>query len=535
MTHALDEFVDFLCSTELFRGVSKQDVSELAPDFKVTTLEDGQVLVRQGESAHDLYVVLFGRLHVTVNNRKGESRLVFDVGPRESVGEMAILCQDSASATIVALGSARIAALSRTAFNRFYVTHPHAALLVTQSLSRRQQKHRISVALHLSELFETLPREALRDLEAELEMFSLYGGELLFRRGDTGDFVCMVISGRLRVVAGGDGRETSITEVGRGELVGDMEVVSGAPRSTTVEAVRDSQLAKLTKAAFDRFTLKHGKSAVEMVSRKVAERVRNTAGERARWRRSVATIAIVPAHSSAPKNEFAEGLCSALGQFGSTFHLTSDVVDEHFDQSGIAQTFERDGGNIRMVEWLNKKEFEHSYVLYETDPFLSPWTERCIRQADHVVILADGTANPAPGDIEAELLDPKAGRTAARQWLALMHRHGNPSNTKRWLDVRNVVRHFHLRPGDKAAFERMARLITGRGVGITLGGGFARGLAHVGVFRAFEDLGVAIDAVGGASMGAMVGALWAMGWEREKIIEETCRACSGAFGDLTFP
>ena len=190
---------------------------------------------------------------------------------------------------------------------------------------------------------------------------------------------------------------------------------------------------------------------------------------------------------------------------------------------------------MRMVEWLSKQEIEHSYVLYEADRFLSPWTERCIRQADHVIRVAASAEDPAPGEIETELLSAKDERLAARQWLALVHRDGNPSGTKRWLDVRNVERHFHVRLGEQASFERLSRLITGRALGLTLGGGFARGLAHVGVFRAFEDLGVAIDVLGGASMGALIGVLWAMGWERERITQEICGACSGAFGDLTFP
>jgi len=531
-----NKLVEFLCSTELFGGVQVAAVAGIARDMRLMSLQDGEVLVRQGDLAQDLYLVLAGRLRVTAHNRANDPRLVLHVEAGESVGEMAVLCDDPASATIVAAGEVQVAALSRLAFNQFSAAQPFAALQVTQALSRRQQRHRLSVALHLSDLFAALAPEAIADLESELEMFSLYGGETLFRQGDPGDFVCMVISGRVRRLAqSGDSPELQITQLGPGELVGEMEVVGGHARTATVEAVRDSQLAKLTKEAFDRFTRKHGRAAVEMVSRKLSERLREASSETARWRRGTATIAIVPAHASAPANDFAEALSESLVRFGPTIRLTSEIVDGHLGQPGIAQTYERGGGNIRIVDWLSKQEFEHTYVLYEADPFLSPWTERCIRQADHVIILADAAEDPSLGEIEAELLRPNAGRTGARQWLALVQRQGDPENTKQWLDPRSVVRHFHLRPGDSAAVDRLARVITGHGVGLTLGGGFARGLAHVGVIRAFQDLGVAIDAVGGASMGALVGALWAMGWDRERIVRETCAACSGIFGDLTFP
>jgi predicted acylesterase/phospholipase RssA len=60
-------------------------------------------------------------------------------------------------------------------------------------------------------------------------------------------------------------------------------------------------------------------------------------------------------------------------------------------------------------------------------------------------------------------------------------------------------------------FERLARFLTGRAVGLVLGGGGARGAAHIGVIRALEEAGIPIDMIGGTSAGGMVAALYAMG------------------------
>ena len=53
---------------------------------------------------------------------------------------------------------------------------------------------------------------------------------------------------------------------------------------------------------------------------------------------------------------------------------------------------------------------------------------------------------------------------------------------------------------------RLARLVSGNGTGLVLGGGGARGFAHLGVWRALRELGVEVDAIGGASIGAPLGA-----------------------------
>jgi NTE family protein/lysophospholipid hydrolase len=56
-------------------------------------------------------------------------------------------------------------------------------------------------------------------------------------------------------------------------------------------------------------------------------------------------------------------------------------------------------------------------------------------------------------------------------------------------------------------------MITGTGCGLVLGGGGARGLAHLGVMRALEEAGVPIDVVGGTSMGAIMAGLCARGMD----------------------
>lgn len=59
-------------------------------------------------------------------------------------------------------------------------------------------------------------------------------------------------------------------------------------------------------------------------------------------------------------------------------------------------------------------------------------------------------------------------------------------------------------------FSRLARWLTGNSVGVVLGGGGARGAAHVGMVKAILEAGIPIDMVGGVSIGAFMGALWCM-------------------------
>ena len=76
-------------------------------------------------------------------------------------------------------------------------------------------------------------------------------------------------------------------------------------------------------------------------------------------------------------------------------------------------------------------------------------------------------------------------------------------------------------------FNRLARLLSGNAVTLVLGGGGARGLAQIGAIRAIRESGIPIDAVGGTSIGAIIGALVAFDWADERILQ----SCKRAFVD----
>ena len=82
----------------------------------------------------------------------------------------------------------------------------------------------------------------------------------------------------------------------------------------------------------------------------------------------------------------------------------------------------------------------------------------------------------------------------------------------------------------------MARLISGRALGLALGGGGARGFAHLGVIQAFNELGIPIDAIGGTSMGSIIAGQYAMGLDPNEMVELNGRITRlKPFNEYTLP
>ena len=97
-----------------------------------------------------------------------------------------------------------------------------------------------------------------------------------------------------------------------------------------------------------------------------------------------------------------------------------------------------------------------------------------------------------------------------------------------------MSRHYHVRVDSAADYRRAARLLAKRAIGLVLGGGGARGFAHVGVVRALRELGVPVDVVGGTSAGALFAAFVALGLDTDAMLASGLNVASSLL-DPTVP
>ncbi|MGZ5432366.1 MAG: cyclic nucleotide-binding and patatin-like phospholipase domain-containing protein [Thermoanaerobaculia bacterium] len=392
--------------------------------------------------------------------------------------------------------------------NANVATEPHSALSTQHPALSARHGQFIAAA---SELFGSLSDEALSAIEPLAEWVPLVRGDALFRQGDASDGLCVVVSGKLQVVrANVDGTFVVIGEATPGESIGEMGFFTREPRNADVIAIRDSLVVKFSTVAFERIIALHPEIVRDLMRQQIGRSERTVPRRHA----AATSIAIVPLRMKTPFADVVHRLARAVG---TDLHLDSAGIDRELG-AGTAQLPEQDPRSAPLVAWLNQHESRHGIIVYEADAEPTEWTERCLRQADHVVLVADASEDPSPAAIERLLT---SGPVGPRRTLVLLHPNGDclPTGTQRWLEQRRVDNHYHVRWDRPDDFARVGRFLTGRAIGLVLGGGGARGFAHIGVLRALQESGVPIDMIGGTSMGASLAAQHAMGWTPEKIEE----------------
>ncbi|WP_240387209.1 patatin-like phospholipase family protein [Brevundimonas naejangsanensis] len=341
-----------------------------------------------------------------------------------------------------------------------------------------------SFAADLSRVFEGTKN-------TQASWFALTRGERLFSAGDPADTLYLLRAGRLGVFRQDDGRPPQMIAIIKpGDPVGELALLAGTSHMSDVVALRDSDVLALPREAFFQ-AARDNPMLMSELGQIMLQRARDRSGGG-----DPSVFGFVSARGR-PIRAFVERVARAIEAQGATCHV--------IDNSALASA----------AEWFSRVEDAHDYVLYVAESDEPGWAALCARQVDRLFFVGAADHAPPPAPPVADDWDDAGQRTD----LILLRdpSRPRPSNTRAWLDALKPGRWFHAIEGRFDDTARIARLIMGCAVGVVLSGGGARAYAHIGALRALREAGTPIDFVGGASMGAVIGAGPALGWSDEEL------------------
>jgi predicted acylesterase/phospholipase RssA len=383
----------------------------------------------------------------------------------------------------------------------------------------------IADLLRSSDTFGDLDDSTIESLAGCLRPVTARAGEVVIAEGDPPGDAYIVVAGRLQATASTeDGRMIVVGELGPGDVLGEMALLTREHRSATVTAVRDTRLLRISDEEFTGL-VKTAPDLLLDVTRVVVSRFEKFMHERRRPAR-VGVVGVIPAGFDPAHHDFAARFAEAspdhrIGVI-SRDRILSDLGSEPRDWE--------------VTSYLHAVEVDHDLTLLVADEDDSEWSRRCARQADVNLLIGRVDRLDVKGPAEAALDMAGAGYRPPLH-LVLMQGGGAPSGTPATLDARAVDRHHHVRLDSDEQLNRLKRVMRGSTVGLVLSGGGARGFAHVGVVKALVEAGVPIDHIGGTSIGASVAAFHAMGldWRETLDFERRVTVDQGSLVDFTFP
>lgn len=447
----------------------------------------GDVLYRQADPANGIYIVLNGRLRALSRNKERSDYMIMgEYGQGESMGEIEVLTKSKRLNTVVSIRDSELARIPRTLFEIIALSNPSIMVNISRIVANRVKMDGVLVASHANQ------------------------------------------------------------------------------SATAATRIRDEPMVQ----NFNNFR----------------------------------TLTLLPtAHGTIPLVEFAEQLANALEKVGKSVK----ILNQSAALSSLGKYAFDKLAKLKQGGYFSELEEKYDIVIYLCDAVVnSSWTTTCIQQGDCVLLLADASLSPDVGEYERLLVKTKTtARTELillhpekyvepgsthkwlknRIWVHSHHHiqmqcfndHHNTSSSKTFFGqidnltlfskkfmfkMENIVsnneflqflkqtkedfkstKYYQPLQEHKDDFMRLARILTGQAIGLVLGGGGARGLSHVGIIKALEDNGIPVDIIGGTSIGAFVGGLYAKDYDfvpvygRAKTFAGRMSSVWRSLWDLTIP
>lgn len=134
-----------------------------------------------------------------------------------------------------------------------------------------------------TQLFSDLPWRDVEALACYVQCYRVAAGTTIFREGEPGSYMCLLVSGQVDIVKSDqEGRTHRMLAITRGKTVGEMSIIDGEPRSATCIAAQDSVLLLLTKENYGRIINDRPGVAIHILAKLaklMSQRLRGVSGK----------------------------------------------------------------------------------------------------------------------------------------------------------------------------------------------------------------------------------------------------------------
>jgi len=525
---------------------------ELISTSKQQFIEAGEKILSLGQSVEDATIILRGSAALIVTRDWGEDRVLEQIETGILLAESELLNGEKSRCDIRTLEPTTLLVIPRGIFIHHITKHVKlwqylleqgrskvSSLMVTEYISNLFGTAQLNIKdpllrLQSEEEWLNFESEILVKIQNTAEWVRLKRGEFLFHQGDLADGAYIIVSGMLKVtLENKDKTQLEISRLGQGEIVGELALITNENRSASIEAIRECELFSLPSDLITQVVEKYPRIMLN-IYRIISKRFRSSITTKIyRPKKSnIAILTIDNEHNDKNElNNFINQLNNKISAIDSTTFLNSHEVDKQLGFKGISNINRHDPSSIGLMQWLNNKELQSRYIVYRADDGWSSWTSRCIHQADTIILVVMANHMPDFTEIKKHL------NASKQQWTLLMLHNAQterPRNSNQWLSKSNAKAIYHVRLNNVEDINRVARLLTGKAISLVLGGGGAKGFAHIGVLRALEEKGIKIDMIGGSSIGAPIGGWIAQGKSSSQCQQLAHQAFNNLL-DITLP
>jgi predicted acylesterase/phospholipase RssA/CRP-like cAMP-binding protein len=371
-----------------------------------------------------------------------------------------------------------------------------------------------------------LSDEEVREIADEAELLRFNAGDVVHRQNEVVTSLDLVITGRLSIsMVDKQGRITVQRFQPAGGQYGVLSAALGEPAGVECVAEDPTTLLRLDYQMVLALSTKYQALRLNLL-RMAADGVKQFLHQH---RHLVKPYLVAIFHEKPETRRLSRKLIQRLNELGENPCVLTDDP-EWIPIEGLRYHLMRRNGRRTSEEETRRQISEWSdsqRVIADVDTTWEPAQADALLGSCELVLwcVTPQTWRESLRKLEAfEAQAPTWREKVCIVWL-LDHEQAVPLASDLRKLARRDIKISFTRPGSNRGpimnhgFERLVHLLRGVQIGVALGGGGARGMAHLGVLKAFEQNGIIIDMIAGSSAGAMTGTLYASGMDVDYTVE----------------
>jgi len=411
----------------------------------------------------------------------------------------------------------------------------------------------ISLIISNSRPFSGLSPRQINKLITISEAKVYKNGETIYKEGDPPSRLYFLIKGRVEACARAGTKDRRIEVLKRGTCFGIISLLTDDPHSVTVKSIETSLILQVEDEIFKKFLKKNPYLALDF-SRILSQRVKvrskpkkifqskkigimgSVLSGKTRYmfdlgvkvkeqtQKDVICIQIIPSGvdrvrfipEASPQDQKSEIL--SLRDF------SEEALTDHIISSNIDYLYIRADAGDNFLPLLNFLSENYHFILYEIPhKFLEEHCDEFITPAHQVHFILfpkrEELRKGASLIRELKVHNPLNQEKIKVIITESFDQEGLPFEKKRELVNHSVYACLPSASQESypKALRRISREIGEVTLGLALGSGAAYGFSHIGVLKVLEENNIDIDIICGSSMGAIIAALWAVGFSLEEI------------------
>jgi CRP-like cAMP-binding protein len=357
-------FDRYLCEHRLrplsfLSGLDDETLAAIARRLVPVEKKAGEFIVEAGQPPEALFIVESGLVRLPSSEEGGDYS---ELGPGETFGEMALLTGKSHARSAQAATDAVLWSLPAAEFETLAEERPDIRLalsetfrepLLPQDLSRAMER------LSTMRLFSGLSEEALWALAQRLLLRHVPAGEDVYAEGAPGDALYLIDSGQVQVAS-------ERQPLKDGDFFGEMALLTGKPRTKTIEATENTNLWVLYRSDFDDLVNRYPAISVAL-SRELSERLVEM--DRRFTESHLRGLKLLAGLSAGQLEDVSRRLKPARFRQGETILVEGDPGDDmYFIESGLVQVVRRDGADELILAELTAGDLFGEMALLTGNP-----------------------------------------------------------------------------------------------------------------------------------------------------------------------